>query len=126
MIESQLFQCVHVLQKIRAGREFGRRGDRCVRVACGGESSLDLPHERGLRRPRRCGVTQVMLGFESRFWPEELFDVVCTDSYLPEIWTLKPEGFRDQRGEPNYLITGFVAGDAADKVCVCERARATG
>lgn len=58
-----------------------------------------------------------MLGFESRFWPEDLFDVVCTDSYLPEIWTLKPEGFRDQRGEPNYLITGFVAGDAADKVC---------
>jgi len=58
-----------------------------------------------------------MLGFESRFWPEELFDVVCTDSYLPEIWTLKPEGFRDQSGEPNYLITGFVAGDAADKVC---------
>jgi hypothetical protein len=57
-----------------------------------------------------------MLGFESRFWPEEMFDVVCTDSYLPEIWTIKPEGFRDERGQANYLITGFVAGDAADKV----------
>ena len=31
-------------------------------------------------------MSQVMLAFRRCFWPPELFDVVCTDSFIPEFW----------------------------------------
>ena len=33
-----------------------------------------------------CATLQVLMSFSHPFWPPALFDVVCTDSFLPEIW----------------------------------------
>jgi hypothetical protein len=31
-------------------------------------------------------VLQVIIAFNKRFWPERLYDVVCTHSFVPEFW----------------------------------------
>eukprot|EP00238_Polyblepharides_amylifera_P009068 CAMPEP_0196586828 /NCGR_PEP_ID=MMETSP1081-20130531/55722_1 /TAXON_ID=36882 /ORGANISM="Pyramimonas amylifera, Strain CCMP720" /LENGTH=450 /DNA_ID=CAMNT_0041908839 /DNA_START=48 /DNA_END=1400 /DNA_ORIENTATION=+ len=59
---------------------------------------------------------KVSLAFEKPFWPEDMFDVVCTDCFLPEIWMIRPDNAPREKGRSNYLVTGFVAGDAADVI----------
>jgi len=49
-------------------------------------------------------AVKVFLAFDAPFWPEGLFDVVCTDCFLPELWILSyppgggGEGVRDPSG----------------------------
>ena len=31
-------------------------------------------------------ATQIILVFSRKFWPEEVWDVVCTDCFVPEFW----------------------------------------
>lgn len=35
-------------------------------------------------------LLQVIMMFASPFWPEGFFDVVCTDSFIPEFWVTSP------------------------------------
>ena len=34
-------------------------------------------------------AVQVILSFNKVFWPAELYDVVCTDCFVPEFWMTK-------------------------------------
>jgi hypothetical protein len=29
---------------------------------------------------------QIIIAFDTRFWPAQLYDVVCTHSFVPEMW----------------------------------------
>lgn len=29
---------------------------------------------------------QIIIAFNKRFWPERLYDVICTHSFVPEFW----------------------------------------
>lgn len=31
-------------------------------------------------------LVQVIIAFDTRFWPAQLYDVVCTHSFVPEMW----------------------------------------
>lgn len=80
---------------------------------------------------RMSNAVKIFLTFSRQFWPTDLFDVVCTDSFLPEIWItsrqpaavdkeetpkwhLGPvEEFLEQAG---FVITGFAAGSRADHI----------
>lgn len=59
----------------------------------------------------------MLLAFSNRFWPEDLFDVVCSDCFLPEIWTTKyPSGAPKGGDSPplgKYVVVGFMAGALA-------------
>ena len=36
------------------------------------------------------GMAQVIMMFAQPFWPADFFDVVCTDSFIPELWVTCP------------------------------------
>jgi len=39
---------------------------------------------------------QVIMMFAQPFWPESFFDVVCTDSFIPEFWVTPPPAYSHQ------------------------------
>jgi monoamine oxidase len=64
----------------------------------------------------------VFLVFSAAFWPEDLFDVVCTDSFLPEFWVTRyppvPGGAAGSPASPEgqFVVTGFAAGTRAEEL----------
>jgi hypothetical protein len=67
----------------------------------------------------------VFFSFCHPFWPDDLFDVVCLDCFLPEVWITKyprledtdDEGaatYRHRQPLGQHVVVGFIAGDAAD------------
>lgn len=87
---------------------------------------------------RRYGAVQmsnavkVFLAFEASFWPEGLFDVVCANCFLPELWILsypapalprsstKKETIFDPSVavRTKHVVTFFAAGNLADQLSV--------
>lgn len=53
-------------------------------------------------------VIKIIVSFSERFWDEDLYDVVCTESFVPEFWMLRypardyvgVEKARGAKGEP--------------------------
>ncbi len=70
----------------------------------------------------------MFLVFSAAFWPEDLFDVVCTDSFLPEFWVTSyppvpgqaavSEGGASSPASPQgqFVVTGFAAGTRAEEM----------
>ena len=72
-------------------------------------------------------AAKVFIGFSEIVWPEDLFDVVCTDCFLPEFWiTTYPKSSHPRQAKnareaeaiaaTKGLVTFFVAGDLANKI----------
>ena len=72
-------------------------------------------------------AAKVYIGFDKILWPEDLFDVVCTNCFLPEFWITKypvsPVAREAKSSEEaariaatRAVITFFVAGDLADEI----------
>eukprot|EP00884_Botryococcus_braunii_P007305 jgi/Botrbrau1/16576/Bobra.0068s0007.1 len=89
-----------------------------------------------ISRLQMSNAVKVFAVFSSAFWPEDLFDVVCTDCLVPEFWItsypvpqtsggpdMPPQhGFEQLSGETlggtapatgQYVVTGFAAGKRA-------------
>ena len=50
-----------------------------------------------------------------KFWPNDFYDAICSDSFVPEIW-LTPAA-KAIKGDLNtYTIIGFITGDRANRV----------
>lgn len=63
-----------------------------------------------------CSICQVVLAFSERFWPDDLFDVVCTDCFLPEFWTTQYPPTLDEANCASlgkFIVVGFLAGERA-------------
>lgn len=60
---------------------------------------------------------QVLMSFSDSFWPNDMFDVVCTNCFLPEFWvTQYPSTSNHTDGETplgKFVVVGFMAGDVA-------------
>ena len=55
----------------------------------------------------------MILAFNTPFWPEQFFDVVCTDCFIPEFWvTSYPAAAQDSSNL--HSMVGFVAGKKAE------------
>jgi monoamine oxidase len=61
---------------------------------------------------------KVLMAFSERFWPEDMFDVVCTHSFLPEFWvTQYPSTVShtdEQTAIGKFVVVGFMAGEVAE------------
>lgn len=54
---------------------------------------------------KKCGgmllvLMQVILMFAQPFWPAHFFDVVCTDSFIPEFWVTSPPVLAPSQPQP--------------------------
>ena len=59
---------------------------------------------------------KVVVRLGKRFWPEDFYDAVCADCFLPEVWlTPAAEAMRPDCPPP-YAMVGFVAGQRAARV----------
>lgn len=60
---------------------------------------------------------QVVMAFLDRFWPEGMFDVVCTHCFLPEFWVThypsKSNYTDEQPPLGKFVVVGFMAGEVA-------------
>ncbi|GAQ86734.1 hypothetical protein KFL_003080050 [Klebsormidium nitens] len=87
--------------------------------------------ESKLRAARSIGMStalKIVCAFSYRFWPADLFDVVCTHTFVPEVWftTYPPSppaipAPRERNPAPPKLLgavvaIGFVAGDQAHQI----------
>lgn len=45
------------------------------------------------------------MSFNKRFWPEDLYDVVCTDCFVPEFW-MTQRNVTDPSCQGLYAVTG--------------------
>lgn len=59
-----------------------------------------------------CNALKCFVAFNEAFWPEQFWNVVCADSFIPEIWVAT--------NNPLVLV-GFVAGKRADRVALLNR-----
>lgn len=59
---------------------------------------------------------KVILRLTKRFWPDDCWDIVCSDSFLPELW-LTPAA-QVLKGTPmkEYYMVGFVGGERATRI----------
>lgn len=58
---------------------------------------------------------QVLLGFNDKFWPEKLYDVVCPGGFIPEFWmTTYPAS--NPKATARHNVTCFFAGERADEI----------
>jgi len=84
------------LARLKMSNAVKVRRARHARGAGRGASRLGSRQDPG--RARAGWRAQVVLGFSSRFWPADFFDVVCTDCFIPEFWaTTYPGAPRDAR-----------------------------
>jgi hypothetical protein len=84
-----------------------------------------LPERKQLAvsRLRFGNAIKIVAAFTRRFWPDDLYDVVCTDELVPEFWmTRRPVS--DAKNAHLHPVTGFCAGVAADAVAAMGERRA--
>mmetsp|Transcript_12835 Transcript_12835/g.22635 ORF Transcript_12835/g.22635 Transcript_12835/m.22635 type:complete len:387 (+) Transcript_12835:239-1399(+) len=74
--------------------------------------SPQLPRAKqdAISRIKMGNVIKIILSFSERFWPEDMYDVVCTDSFVPEFWMLHYPHTDHSAGLGKYTVVGFVAG----------------
>lgn len=65
---------------------------------------------------RVCLFPQIILGFSNSFWPADMYDCVCTDSFVPEFWMLRYPATNRAAGLANHTIVGFVAGSHMEAI----------
>ena len=53
------------------------------------------------------GMVQVIMMFAQPFWPADFFDVVCTDSFIPEFWVTCPPLRSPTQSRPASEHTGL-------------------
>jgi monoamine oxidase len=65
---------------------------------------------------QQSNCVKVILRLKEVFWPADFWDVVCSDSLIPEIW-LTPAA-QVLKGIPmkEYYMVGFVAGERATRL----------
>ena len=51
-------------------------------------------------------LVQVIMMFAQPFWPADFFDVVCTDSFIPEFWVTSPPLLNPSQPQPASALTG--------------------
>jgi hypothetical protein len=48
---------------------------------------------------------QIIIAFNKRFWPERLYDVICTHSFVPEFW-MTQHAVIDEANEHLHAVVG--------------------
>ncbi|KAK9804891.1 hypothetical protein WJX72_010512 [[Myrmecia] bisecta] len=78
-----------------------------------------LPEEKlaAIQRVKISNAVKVILAFSRPFWPAGFFDVVCTDSFIPEFWvTDYPATSTSADTQGLVAMVGFAAGLKAEEM----------
>ncbi|KXZ54086.1 hypothetical protein GPECTOR_5g191 [Gonium pectorale] len=67
-----------------------------------------------IQRVRMGNAVKIVMSFSRRFWPENMYDVVCPGAWAPEFWMLKYPAVDPTAGTENCVV-GFLAGERADE-----------
>ncbi|EIE19221.1 amine oxidase [Coccomyxa subellipsoidea C-169] len=81
--------------------------------------SPPLPAEKtaAISRIKMSNAVKVIFAFSWPFWPTGFFDVVCTDSFMPEFWVTEyPATSSDPATAGLCCMVGFVAGARAEEI----------
>ncbi|KAJ9516342.1 hypothetical protein QJQ45_001045 [Haematococcus lacustris] len=70
--------------------------------------------QQAISRIRMGNVVKIILTFSKRFWPEDQYDVLCPDCFVPEYWMLRYPAKNMDPSLGQHSVVGFVAGDRAD------------
>lgn len=65
---------------------------------------------------RMRNAVKVFVRVRHRFWSPDFWDVVCADSFMPEVWLTPPARYQGGAERECYTLVGFVTGDRADRV----------
>ena len=71
---------------------------------------------RSINSVKLTNAIKVFVIVNKKFWPNDFYDAVCSDSFVPEIW-LTPAATAINEDLKNYTIIGFITGDRANRVC---------
>lgn len=80
------------------------------------EPSLPDFKQVAIDRVRMGNAVKIIMLFNDRFWPEDMYDVLCTSSLVPEFWMLRYPPTEAGKDCPQHCIVGFLAGRRADAV----------
>jgi hypothetical protein len=79
--------------------------------------SLPKPKLEAIQSIGMNNCVKVLLAFSDSFWPKDIFDVVCSNCFLPEFWvTQYPSSANHSDGESavgGFVVVGFMAGEVA-------------
>lgn len=105
----EVFVCEHVVVTVP------------ITILQAGEIAFDPPlpsaKAEAIQRLKMSNALKVVMGFRTPFWPEDMFDAVCIDSFLPEVWML--DGDRQDIPPTSPIqtsVVGFVAGEEAEAI----------
>lgn len=71
-----------------------------------------------LQRIHMGNAVKVFAVFATRFWPEDMWDIVFTDRLFPEVWmtTYPVERTEAVDSADHFCVTAFVCGDRAERL----------
>ncbi|WIA08987.1 hypothetical protein OEZ85_008401 [Tetradesmus obliquus] len=75
--------------------------------------ALPEPKAAAIKRLRFGNAAKIIIAFNKRFWPERLYDVICTHSFVPEFW-MTQHAVIDEANKHLHAVVGFLAGPRAD------------
>lgn len=58
---------------------------------------LPTPKLDAIQRVQMGNVIKILLTFSRQFWPEGMYDVICPDSFVPELWMLRYDNAKPTR-----------------------------
>jgi len=59
---------------------------------------------------------KVILKLQEKFWPDDLWDVVCADSFIPEVWLTPAAAVLKGKPMKEYYMVGFIGGERASRL----------
>ena len=77
---------------------------------------MPLTHSKAVNALNMGSALKVVVRVNKRFWPDDFYDAVCADCFLPEVWLTPAAELMKPDCPPPYAIVGFVAGKRAERV----------
>ena len=113
-----------LLVEVTSASEQAERFDRVVvalplQVLCdeptildGVKSQANGDQEYALSHVCSGNAVKVFLLFHKRFFPDDFWDAVCADSFMPEVWVVENQG----EDKNLVVLVGFVTGDRCERI----------
>ena len=77
---------------------------------------LPKPTVDAIHAVRVGNALKVALRLTRRFWPDDFYDAVCADCFMPEVWLTPAAEALGPRAQPPFIMIGFVAGARSVRV----------
>mmetsp|Transcript_25191 Transcript_25191/g.39558 ORF Transcript_25191/g.39558 Transcript_25191/m.39558 type:complete len:217 (+) Transcript_25191:3-653(+) len=69
-----------------------------------------------LKKVRVGNAIKILLKVKEKFWPDDCWDVVCSDSFVPELWLTPAAKVLKKKKLPEYYWVGFIAGERSQRI----------